>query len=1017
MTHKISTSLKKFRIPTGPRFAWRFSLAALLASLALVVALPAFKKTSASTPSGATIQPTSTTPVTWTGTATGGGALNAPVGIGGEDLCQEGLTCDTFTLTVGGTAADWSGKLIRIKLEWLLPVSDYDLYIHKDSNTGPLVGSSGRGATSPTEPLTLEDTTIDPASSGTGVYTIRAVYYAATALDQYRGSAAIEAKPAQPPPPVPSTEAAPRYHNYPAPPEMGNSAGEPTIGVNWNTGNTMFIASLQTLRVKWDDTASPAPAKWEDVSAPTTSLVSLDPILFTDSDAGASRTNRTFVSQLLGKASALAFTDDDGANWTISQGSGINSGVDHQTVGGGPYAKNIDGTLKGGAIQRPGPNGQIYPHAVYYASQDIGLAEIARSDDGGFTFGVAIPMWTLAQCDGLHGHIKVAPDGTIYVPNKSCGGKQGVAVSEDNGVSWTIRTVEGSTSGDTDPSVGVGADGTVYFGFADGDGHARVAVSHNRGATWEHVQDVGAAHGVQNTVFPAVVGGDKDRAAYFFLGSTTAGANGRATDRSFPGAWFGFIATTYDGGVSWVTVNATPNDPVQRGVVCTNGTSCPDGTRNLLDFNDVTVDKQGRVLAAVADGCVTADCIRGVDRNGDGRLDSNDNDGTDKATIIRQTGGKRLFAAFDPPVNAKPESPLLVATRDGDAVNLTWSIPDAGSSPITGYRLYRGVEGGAEAVLSSFNANVNSFTDNEAGAANFYYRVTASNANGEGASSARVFPTTTESPCTGLGVAILSDPAGDSLDQIAGHDIRSLHIAEPFSVGGDQKLVFSLKMADVSDPLTPNTQWRVYFTGPDNKGYFVDMSTNLLGAASFNYGTYIHNADNSQGTATTVGSLDAGSKYDTQTETITLVVSNSKIGNPQSGGRLSRIFVRVPVVAVVPDNANYGSPSAAVGYTLIGNAACQSRPAAPSSLTVVNGQGKGSVILSWVDNSDNEDNFLIERSTTMSGGYIQIATLGANARTITDNTVFRKTTYFYRVRAANAGGRSSYSNVASVKVK
>jgi hypothetical protein len=263
----------------------------------------------------------------------------------------------------------------------------------------------------------------------------------------------------------------------------------------------------------------------------------------------------------------------------------------------------------------------------------------------------------------------------------------------------------------------------------------------------------------------------------------------------------------------------------------------------------------------------------------------------------------------------------------------------------------------------------------------------------------------------------LTDPAGDSLDQNSRHDIRSLHIAEPFSGAGVQKLVFSLKMADLVDPLVPNTTWRVYFTGADGNGYFVDMRTDALGAVSFRYGTYIHNADNSQGTATTVGNLDAGSKYDTQTDTITLVVSNSKIGNPQAGGRLSRMFVRVPVLAIVPDNANYGSPSTAVGYTLIGNAACQSRPATPSALTVVNGQGKGSVILNWVDNSDNEDNFLVERSTTVSGGYIQIATLGANVRTFTDNTVFRKTTYFYRVRAANAGGRSSYSNVASVKTK
>ena len=1014
MTQRILTSRRALLNATW----FRLSLGALAVSALLGLVLPLLNRTSASAPASGTLSPTATAPVTWTGTATGGGALNAPLGlIAPEDLCQEGISCDTFTLNVAGTPADWSGKLIAVKIEWLLPVSDYDLYIHKDSNSGALVASSGRGATSPTEPLTWEDTTIDPAVTGTGVYTIRAVYYAATAADQYRGSAMIQEKPAPQPTPPPSTENAPRYHNYPAPPELGNSAAEPTIGVNWDSGNAMFIASLQTLRVKWDDTASPAPATWEDVSAPNTSLLSLDPILFTDSDAGAKRTNRTFVSQLLGKASAMAFTDNDGASWTVSQGSGIVSGVDHQTVGGGPYARNPDGTLKGAAIQRPGLDAKIYPNAIYYASQDVGLAEIARSDDGGLTFGVAVPMWTLVQCDGLHGHIKVAPDGTVYVPNKSCGGKQGVAVSEDNGVTWSIRTVDGSTPGDTDPSVGIGADGTVYFGYADGDGHARVAVSHNRGLSWEHVQDVGASHGVQNTVFPAVIAGDADRAAFFFLGSTTPGANGRSTDTSFSGVWYGYIATTYDGGASWVTANATPNDPVQRGVVCTNGTTCPGGTRNLLDFNDLTVDKQGRVLAAFADGCTTGDCIRGVDRNSDGRIDSLDNDGADKATIIRQTGGKRLFAAFDPPANPTPEAPLLVATRDGDAVNLAWSIPEAGGLPITGYRLYRGVEGGAETVLGNFGADVNGHTDTDAAAANSYYRVSASNANGEGASSPRVTPTVNESPCSGLGVTVLNDPAGDSLDQLASHDIRSVHVAEPFSSDGSQKLVFTLKMADLAQPLTPNTTWRIYFTGADGQGYFVDMRTDVLGAVTFRYGTYIHNADNSQGTATTVGNLDAGSKFDPSSDTITLVVSNNKIGNPQAGGRLSRLFVRVPVVAIVPDNANYGAPSTAVGYTLIGNAACQSRPAAPSALTSINGQGKGSVLLTWADNSDNEENFLIERSLSPAGGYIQIASVGANVRTYTDNTAFRKTTYFYRVRAANSGGRSSYSNVSTLKTR
>ncbi|HEY9283535.1 MAG TPA: sialidase family protein [Pyrinomonadaceae bacterium] len=624
--------------------------AAALFALAFAFAPLPTRTADAASPASRTLIPTATSPITWAGTATGGGALNLAPVVGGEALCRDGLTCDTFTLNVGGMPADWAGKRVRVKLEWSLPVTDYDLYIHKDSNAGPLVASSGRGLTAPNEPLTLEDTTIDPSVSGTGVYTVRAVYYAATSLDQYRGSAAVELKPVAPatPTPPPSSATPPDYRNYSPPAGMGEGAAEPTLGANWATGSVMFISGLETLRVTFNDAVSPAAATWADVSAPQTSLTTFDPILFTDGDAGPSRTNRTFVSQLLPtKVSLMAFTDDDGATWTPSQGAGINSGVDHQTVGGGPYARNADGTLKGAAVQLPGLDLQLYPNAVYYASQDIGLAQIARSDNGGLTFGPAIPMWTLVQCGGLHGHIKVAPDGTVYVPNKSCGGEQGVAVSEDNGLTWSIRTVPGSTPGDTDPSAGIGQDGTLYLAFADGDGRAKVAVSRDRGLTWASVADVGATHGIKNTVFPAAVGGDSDRAAVFFLGSAAEGANGRGTDLTFAGTWFGYVATTYDGGQTWVTVNATPNDPVQRGVVCTFGTTCPGATRNLLDFNDVTVDARGRVLAAFADGCVTPACLGGADRNGDGRLDGNDNDGAQRATIIRQSGGRGLFAAFD----------------------------------------------------------------------------------------------------------------------------------------------------------------------------------------------------------------------------------------------------------------------------------------------------------------------------------------------------------------------------------
>jgi len=399
--------------------------------------------------------------------------------------------------------------------------------------------------------------------------------------------------------------------------ELGSSAGEPSLGANWRSGAVLYIAGLETLRATFDDSTTPAAATWQDVSALQTSLTTFDPILFTDSATG-----RTFVSQLLPtKLSLMAYTDDDGATWNPSVGSGLNSGVDHQTVGGGPFAPGLLRPLTS------------YPHIVYYCSQDVAMAQCATSLDGGITFGLAVPIYTLLQCGGLHGHVKVAPDGTAYVPNKDCGGKQGIAVSRNNGLTWTVRTVPGSTAGDSDPSLGIARDGTIYLGFAGGDGHARVAVSHDRGLTWSSLQDVGASLGLQNVVFPAVVAGDPNRAAFAFLGTTAAGA-ATGDDPSFPAVWRLYVAHTYDGGATWSTVDVAPGDVVQRGTICMAGTGCGT-TRNLLDFMDVTADAQCRVLVAYADGC-----LGGCDAGGP-------NSFTAETRIARQKSGKRLCAAFD----------------------------------------------------------------------------------------------------------------------------------------------------------------------------------------------------------------------------------------------------------------------------------------------------------------------------------------------------------------------------------
>jgi hypothetical protein len=511
----------------------------------------------------------------------------------------QGAGCDHYALTV--TPLSGASRLtIEITAG---PLDDYDLELYDPAGT--LVGSSGSA------PGEIEAVAIDDPVAGT--YTVSVSPYAA--ITPYDASANLSARAGTPPP---SSEPAPLYDIYPAPEGIGRNAGEPTLGVNEQTGAVMYIAGLETLRVEFDQCA-PARDTWTDVSFVTTSATTFDPILWTDQALG-----RTFVSQLLfpTKQSAMAYTDDDGETWFPSQGSGINTGVDHQGVGGGPFAQ---GQLLGPATS--------YPNAVYYCAQDIGLAQCAVSLDGGTTFGPGVPLYTLLECGGLHGHPKVGPDGTVYVPNKGCGGEQAVVASADNGLTWDVRTVPGSTASGWDPSAAVASDDTLYLGWGGGDGHARAAVSTDHGQTWAHITDVGAAFGIQNIAFPVMVAGDGDRAAFAFLGTTTGGAAG-GDDPNFPAVWHLYVAHTYDRGQSWVTTNVTPNDPVQRGTICNSGTTCGT-TRNLLDFMDVTKDSQGRVLVGFADGCVGG-CIQG-----------GANSGTELGTIARLSSGKGLYAAFD----------------------------------------------------------------------------------------------------------------------------------------------------------------------------------------------------------------------------------------------------------------------------------------------------------------------------------------------------------------------------------
>jgi hypothetical protein len=742
--------------------------------------------------------------------------------------------CDRFALTIVPPAS--GGFQIKISLDPGVG-NDWDLVVYGPS--GSVVGNSGN-AVGQIESVTL-------ANPPAGNYTVAGAPYAA--LSAYSATAEFIAitgggggvgnEPLAFRTYAPRGLGEPDAHwSHYAPSagdtDVGAGAGEPTLGVPVKNNLTlqqtqpdqshlMYIAGLQTLRLEVDSIVSPAIGTWRNKSAPT-HIQTLDPILEVNQ-----KTGRTISTQLNAKRSLISLSDDNGETWTESpQGGGVNSGVDHQTIGTGPFSPSD-------------PLGStLFPEAVYYASQDIAAAEASISHDGGVTWGAAVPMYNIANCGGLHGHLQVTPDtapaakkGTVFVPNKNCGGEAGFARSTDGGTTWQTVVVAGVGGSDSDPAMGVGADGTVYFAqCGSNNANAVVAVSGDNGNTWPAPLDVGAALDIKNCVFPTLVAGDAQRAAFAFLGSTTAGAEGTGEDpTAFPGVWYLFVSMTYDGGTTWTTVNVTPDDPAQRGAVCLSGTTCAGG-RNLLDFIDIQKDEKGRVYIGYSDGCTGA-CVAG-----------GANSATEVARIARQEPGSRtLYGAYDgdfaPMQPVAPLQPYLETYQSGSSttprVSVTWAKPWDGKQPLTQYRVFRRTEPGSygPSPLVTLAATALSYVDTSVQAGTSYcYKVQA--VNGVGPSpivyeSCAVTEPVVD-PCAVPGAIRADDTAGDQTGAPANAqlDLKKLFLGEPFfgdpaacSTPSARKLVFNLELGDTATSAAGNTWmviWNRQHPQPDGTG-------------------------------------------------------------------------------------------------------------------------------------------------------------------------------------------------------
>tara|TARA_Y100001970_G_scaffold41685_1_gene51754 strand:+ start:28423 stop:29892 length:1470 start_codon:yes stop_codon:yes gene_type:complete len=405
---------------------------------------------------------------------------------------------------------------------------------------------------------------------------------------------------------------------------VGEAGPEPSIGIT-SSGCMFFIALEKPMRScdhgeTWENTA-------DITQAPFTS----DPYGWVDPV-----TDRVFNIHMMGLESTwIGWSDNEGESWL---GNPHDSGPiplnDHIKLATGPWTDEGYGIT--GSIS------PIYEQAVYFCYNKLAGIFCHTSFNGGASFEVGGLIFGLATTNGgLHGAITSSPDGTVYVTPRV--ETPTIIMSKDNGLTWSERTM-GLDVGTPNPrknsEVGTDSESNAYHVWVGADQGVYMSRSIDSGNTWDEESMRVSPAGVISSVFPHIDAGDPGRIAITYLGSedshllNTSDIDGNnwdgnghyAPDNTTYHLYITYSLNALDEEPIFHTIRVT-DDPVQMGSMCLNSGDCRDiggSNRNLLDFNDLHIDREGRVYVAFADGC-TGSC---AENNNSTASDSRDRMGT-----------------------------------------------------------------------------------------------------------------------------------------------------------------------------------------------------------------------------------------------------------------------------------------------------------------------------------------------------------------------------------------------------
>jgi len=576
-------------------------------TIILITCLGVLPQLRAANPTDGTVTPTTSTAVTWSGTAIGTGGTD-------ETTAIEGINRDTFILHV--SPGDYTGKTIAVEISWTSGTYDYDLYIHKrnaDGSDGDLVSSSGGGV-----PGTSESTVINPNTAGTGDFNVIAVYFTNTpGVDQPQGSITVE---------VAQQVRTATYlsggmtfaPNSTAKAQTAASDGEPSSRVD-PFGN-YYICGIRGVPAGVDlwyfdlrSTIAALPNPLFDPKMRVPIYRGQPDSPFTQAQqeelsAGALGGGDVDVAAGFGPFTgiggngepALAYSSLTAANVTVGRS------LDH----GATFQFNPIGNFAGGVpINDRQWMGFYGPNTVYleYRNFGAGIVFVQQSTDGGLTYGPATLVGTMSQT----GSLDVDQfDGTVYISGND--GQIAVGTPPSPGLPPVTYALSQPIPTTVDPAnifVAMrvandhptgSAPNTVYLCYSDGN-NVFLMSSADKGVTWASPVQVNnpADPTTKVNLMPwLATGPTPGSVGVVWYGTDNQGNNDNARWRVYFAQSFNATATT----PAFRIVQASDHS-IHASNISLKGLSLTGESpnRNLIDYFQVNFDPQGAAVIGYTD--------------------------------------------------------------------------------------------------------------------------------------------------------------------------------------------------------------------------------------------------------------------------------------------------------------------------------------------------------------------------------------------------------------------------------